>query len=134
MVSNVGASRRRYPQQAAHDRQVGLVAHGRLLLVLGRDVQLEERVDRRRPHRRGEGLGRGVEELLGDLLDVVAHRELERLGLEVTVDLHAAEELGHDVLAALEAVRVENTMNRVTTYDLRLLMNMNNTFLSLFMS
>jgi len=31
-------------------------------------------------------------------------------------------------------VRVENTMNRVNTFDLRLLMNMNNTFLSLFMS
>jgi len=33
-----------------------------------------------------------------------------------------------------KTVRVENTMNRVNTYDLRLLVNMNNTFLSLFMS
>jgi len=40
----------------------------------------------------------------------------------------------HILITITVSVRVENTMNRVNTYDVRLLMNMNNTFLSLFMS
>ena len=43
--------------------------------------------------------------------------------------LHAASVIG---CWGRAAVRVENTMNRVNTYDLGLLMNMNNTFLLLF--